>query len=637
MISILTSEQIFPNSNTRSKSRGQTHTLQTLSGGISSRPVSEKPLPGYPQDPSPVISEAVQSRVLSEKLQLSFPVGTDDATFSVRPDTVPSRSRSLSDTSRQHRHSIDYLSHSPKTITARGCRATRFAGENSYYDEMTRPMSAPSISQKPRRHSADKLARNPVQVKSPFRMALEPLVQFEKRKALTSTNREDRRIKLLHRSKSRTFDIFGLSGTKEQMRRRSRPNMKAKPFRIFRPKSSNDLTGTTQWSHFGRGNNNYSTTSDDQMTWSHEVPGVQDTYTFKPNPGGSPQFPHLIFVTDSPDQHYLDGELKDDSSVDSEGESRLTALPSLGPPLVSLEDDPASPSDASPPLDNAIRDERTTILNLNAQLASSKYSDIKDQNSEPFRVSNLKMLPSRNPALDPSDSVPGTGSDGRHVVSQSHNWLMRRPSLFSLRSSRKGSEVQSLASAESSVSNPRSKPSSTGVAIMTAADFPSTQIRIPSLIDECPRSAGSSKQFETGGSRARLGLGINIGAGNDPDDLYNPGIRPPPGPGGRAMVSPNYGAQSALKGEKHTKFRSAFDEGARRLLSPKRSLKGFLLGTSSKDTTNTNIMSGSGSVIQAHRAANPVQVRIGGGLTNDLDDEKFYYHRMEKNGTWVTR
>lgn len=517
-----------------------------------------------------------------------------------------------------------------------GSRASRITRENACHDDMpaattTRPASAPSVSHDARRYSSSELETNMTQGKSPFRLALEPFVQLEKRKFSALTTREDRRVKSLHRSKSRTFDIFGLSGTKEQVRERPQSSWKFKQFGIFRSKPSTDPAGTAQWSDSERGETKHPTTLDHQMTWT----GMHETYTFKPSPSDSPQFPHLIFVVDSPDQDYLEGELKDDSSIDDEGESRLTALPSLGPPLVSLENDSTSPLSGDP-----IRDESTNGLGSDAQLASSKYSKIRNYNSEFFKISNFRVFPNRGSALEPSDSIPRTGSNG-HVIHQNRHWPVKKPSLFSLRSSRKGSEAQGSVSAKSSMSDLRSKPPSAG---LTPPGLLSTQARIPSSIDEYP-SPMSPKQLENESSRARLGLGINIGLKCDPDDLYGPVSPPPPGPGGRVMVSPNYGAQAALKGEKHekhTKFRTAFDAGTWRLLSPKRSLKKLLHGASLKETTciNNNTTSEDRSQDQPHnvdRAAKSLRIKIGGGSTNDIDDEKFQYHGMEKDGTWVTR
>ncbi|KAL1982553.1 hypothetical protein VTN96DRAFT_1210 [Rasamsonia emersonii] len=630
---------IFHTPNTSRESRARSHAFRKLSGGTSNRSVSEKPLPSYPQTLNPAIAEAVPPQVLEEKLRPRFPVVKDDATSSVQRDAVPNRTRSLSDTSRQRRASVE-LPLSQKTTTVMGSRASRITRENSYPDDMpaattTRPASAPSVSHEARRHSSSELETNVAQGKSPFRMALEPFVQLEKRKFSAPTTREDRRVnKLLHRSKSRTFDLFGLSGTKEQVRERPQSGWKCKQFGIFRSKPSTDLAGTAQWSDSERGETKHPTTLDHHMTWT----GMHETYTFKPSPSDSPQFPHLIFVVDSPDQDYLEEELKDDSSIDDEGESRLTALPSLGPPLVGLEDD-----STGLPSGNPIRDESTSGPGSDAQLASSKYSNIKNQNSDFFKISNFRVFPNRGSALELSDSIPRTGSNGHHVVHQNRHWPVKKPSLFSLRSSRKGSEAQSSVSAESSMSDLRSKPPSAGV---TPPGLWSTQARIPSSIDECP-SPRSLKPLESESSRARLGLGINIGIRCDPDDLYSPASPPPPGPGGRVMVSPNYGAETALKGEKHekyTKFRTAIDAGARRLLSPKRSLKKLLHGASLKETTciNNNTTSEDRSEIQdqphnVDRTAKPSRIKIRGGSTNGIDDEKFHYHGMEKDGTWVTR
>jgi hypothetical protein len=610
IISVLTLKQALANSNTSPTLGPRAHTLQKLSGGI-----SEKPLPGYPKDPNPVIVEAVPSQVLAEKMRLSFPAGADDATFSVERDTFPSRSRSPSDTSRRCRDSVGSPCLSPKTTTVKGSRGAEIARENARYDSAptpttTRPVSAPSGSQKSCSHSPDEFEKNLAQGKWPFRMALESFVQLEKRKLSASTARKDRRVKFLQRSKSKTFDILRLSGTKEQMGSHSRSNRKVKQVKVLRFKASTDHAETTPWSDFEReGTNTYSNTYDDQMTWSHEAFEVHDTYTFKANPSGPPQFPHLVFVADSPDQNFIEEELKDDSSVNSEDEARLTALPSLRSPLEILDDNPASPTE------NIIRNGRTDGPNSNVRLASSKYSNMKNRHSRNLKIFNSKASPTQGVALESPDYIPTAGGDVRHVVNQSYHWLVRRPSLFSLRSSRKGSETQSLSSVGSSMSDPRSKPQSTGISITTPAGFPSAQIRIPSSIDEYPTSTGSAKQQEPESGRARLGLGMGVGTGNDPDDLYRPGSRPPPSPGGRAMVSPNQGAQNALKGEKHTKFRTAFDEGARRLLSPKRSVKSLLLGASSKEAMLTNPTSASSSRIQDHSAANSVRIRIRPGTS----------------------
>lgn len=492
----------------------------------------------------------------------------------------------------------------------------------------SRPATAPSRPLQARSNSLEQLETSATEGKSSFRTVLDSLVQSEKRKSsLAPAAREKTRDQLLHHFKSkRALDIVSSANKERKPSRRTLGTKRDWPFSIFRAKSSNDLNRSVESSDFKNFGADPSSLSgpkcEHEMTWSD----IPNTHTLNPNPGGSPRLPTFTLCT--PVKESFEEEKAADQ--EEEAELELTALPPLGPSAVSMFDHAISQKPtAYICADSALRVHEDP-LKSDVQSFPLDAMDTTDPNTVPPET--LKDKTSRNieqifvsSGSATSEATGGCESLPIDLASQpSHKSQLPLPPRSSKGKTDTPNQKSVNGSRPKGLQNLSSLTSESLIEFL-AATPPASPI-VPAPADSSRHLAEITKQQENRSSRARLGLGIKVGLDAYPEEVSSP---PPPGPGGRVMVSPDYAAQCAFEGEKRMKMKRSFGSVGGRLISRKRSLR-RLFSTSSKGNVK-----GGGVVVGAVNGGATCRSSPGGKIGMN-EGEIFCFHGMRKDGTWVT-
>jgi hypothetical protein len=560
-----------------------------LSDRGSARITSEKPLPRYPKGSNSFIPEVDSHIVPLNSEPATTPVAIESGSHSPEQSSN-SIHKFPHKVTNQRKTSSDLSCFPPKSTAVLPYSTNTYSPEN-FAGEKSARTSQGLVTAPPRREPN----ASPGRRTSSFMIALKSIVQPTSTAALQG----DFKIKSPRRSRLNPWDFSADSSVQEGKRPRSQPGKKDNPFRLFRSKSSYELNQATPESDFE--------SREHQMTWSQGI-DFHDTYTFTPTVDNAPQFPHLIFSADISDQRLGDVDLKDDVSIktDDEDEPQLTALPSLSRPKDSLDEKIAFVADTSAEV---------------ASIYSAKSRRLKSVKEF------IPPLPTGKNHGGPAHLPPTTGDEG-HIIHQTRHWLGHKSSLFSLRAPRLEPESPSSPSAEhSSASDHRSKrPSSSRSSSLYRSALPQSplfsalQSRIPSMIEEGTKPTDEPELVGAEGSRARLGLGINIEKYTRSENMYSPVSPYPPGVRDRVTEGPDPRTQSVLKTEKRTPSRTAPDTTTRRLISSKKILKSLIpstsLPTKRLDTGNGYRPSG-----KKHPITGVTEVR--GSPTGDPGDNRF--------------
>lgn len=597
----------------------------------------DKPLPSDPGPLDPAIERAFSTRIPAQRIaRQSFPNLRHVESPGARPGAVPRRSRSFNDAANRASRNRS-LPKIPET-TAAGFKKklpkTVSWTKPHPGDKLatgSRPATAPSRSLQARSRSLEQLETGVAEGKSSFRTVLDSLVQPEKKKPpLTPAAREKARDQLLHHFKSkRALDIVFLASKEQKPSRRTLAAKRDWPFSVFRAKSSKDPNRSVEASEFKNLGADQSplsgSKSEHEMTWSHAEPDIPNTHTLKANPSGSPRLP--MFPLCTPVKENFEDEKADQ---EEEAESELTALPSLGPSVVSKFDHAISQKPTAYICADSTLRVHESPLNSDAQSSPLDAIDTVDPDTGSLKTLEDKIPQNTEPLAVSSDSATSEMTRGCKSLPID---LASPPSVESqlsvpLRSSKRESETANQKSA--SCERPKDLQN---LAFLTSESLIEFLAATPPASPYPPANSPEiSKQQENRSSRARLGLGIRVGLHPYPEEVSSP---PPPGPGGRAMVSPDYAAQFAFEGEKRMKKRRSFGGVGAKLISRKRSLR-RLFSVSSKENITGGIVSAARSNINGDiiRTTPPTG---NAEMTSSMNEgEIFSFHGMRKDGTWVS-
>ncbi|KAJ9223075.1 hypothetical protein DTO169C6_4549 [Paecilomyces variotii] len=586
--------------------------------------VSDKPLPSAPQLVDPAIEAVLPTEIRPEAFPKRDISGTQKAGLARHSSSAGRRrTRSFDDGTTEGNR---YLSSSKTPQDRPGSQGKPAKSVTWVEPGQNRPATAhqpPNDAFRGRSRSTGQLREGSAEGRPQSRGVLGSFAPFEKKKSLPAGGRDKTKDQLLvHLKSKKALDALAVPVNK--LRSASpRPSSVRRdwPLSIFRAKSSNCLRSPDGSQHSDSGSG---LDSDVQMEWSKPEEEIPNTHTLRPGPGDSPRIPHIrasLCSTIRELDEEGDAREENESEVGEEGEveSILTALPTLDPSLARHFD--------------------IAISQISTETDVHEISPSSADKSATAKATDSIQLDA-----DPSDTLNDTGKSAdssspagpqpKRLVPHSADIL----GLSSSRPLRLSSKV--LPAPIMQTDNDIKSGIAVNVASLTSEsliDFlaatPPVSPR-PDDLESCSTDDDldidlyeppEPKEEDTS-SRARLGLGIRVGLQCYPEEVSSP---PPPGPGGRTMVTPDFSTKYALECEK--RFRPRLGLGmsslSLSLIPRKKSLKRLFSPTwKSHNISRDVVVVGSGSETSSMEDM---------GMAQMDSEQNFHFRGLGKDGTWV--
>lgn len=604
----------------RSKSLKLRFFEKTHPGPISSAG-SDKPLPNTPQLVSPAIEAVLPNETESRATPEQNIASIQNSESSHYTSADRRRTRSFDDgTTGGNR----FLSPGETPQKRPGTSLSKPVKSVAWVDSVdNRPATAhqpENDSFRGRSRSLGQLGSDSVEERPRSRSVLGSFAPFEKKKLLPTGGLEKTKDQLLHHLKTKkSLDILAVPVNK--LRAASpRPSSARRdwPLSIFRAKSSNCLNCPEESVQFSDGENGIE--SEQQMEWSKPEDEIWNTHTL-PGPSGSPRIPHIRASLCSPIREDLDEDkidIKEEDDESGEGgdvESILTALPTLDSSLARNLD--------------IVISQMTTEANAHELSLSSKDILAAPQPTDSIDSDANLYGPLSNTRRSPDSAA----SQPKRLVPHSADIL----GLSSSRPFRLRSKVvlapimQTDNDIKSGIAiNVASLTSESLIDFLAATPPVSPRPNNPenSSTDDDLNLNQPSELKENTSSKTRLGLGIRVGLQAYPEEVSSP---PPPGPGGRVMVTPDYSTQYALEGEKRLRTRRTLGVSGLSLLPRKRSFKRLFSPTRKSDNNNN-----CAAMVGTSSDTFPVSTSVEDMGTAYMDGrKKFHFRGLGRDGTWV--
>ncbi|KAL1866948.1 hypothetical protein Plec18167_008880 [Paecilomyces lecythidis] len=584
---------------------------------------SDKPLPSAPQLVDPAIEAVLPMKI--------------------RPEAIPKRSsaqnaglaRHSSSAGRRRTRSFDEgTTDGNRRVSSRQPLENRpgSQGKPAKFVSWVEPsQERPASAQQPekdafrgRSRSTGQLRDETAEGRPQSRGVFGSFAQFEKKKSLSEGGRDKTKDQLLlHLKSKKALDALAVPVNKlRSVSPRPSSVRRDWPLSIFRAKSSNCLSspGESPLSDSESGLN-----SEAQMEWSKPEDEIPNTHTLRPRPGDSPRIPHirasLCSTIRELDEDSDDARDERRGGVEEEGEveSILTALPALDPSLARHFDIAISQIST----ENGVHEISPSPVD---RFATEKATDSIQLDAPPS--GRTKDAERSADSVKPADPQP------KRLVSHSAD-ILGLSSSRPLRLSSKALQTPIM-----QTDNDLKSGIAVNVASLTSeslidflAGTPPVSPRPDDLesfssdddfdLDHLDLDRPSEPKEDTS-SRARLGLGIRVGLQCYPEEVSSP---PPPGPGGRSMVTPDYSTKYAIESEKRLRPRLGLGVSGFSLIPQKRSLKRLFSPTWKSHNSSRDIMVvGSGSESSSMEDIGMAHVDI---------EQNFHFTGLRKDGKWM--
>ncbi|GAD98643.1 hypothetical protein NFIA_082910 [Paecilomyces variotii No. 5] len=584
--------------------------------------VSDKPLPSAPQLVDPAIEAVLPMKIQPEAIPRRSSAGAQNAGLARHSSSAGRRrTRSFDDGTADGNRPISSRQ-TPENRPGSQGKPAKFV---SWVEpNQARPASTQQTEKdafRGRSRSTGQLREETAERRPQSRGVLGSFVQFEKKKSLPEGGHDKTKDQLLlHLKSKKALDTLAVPVNKlRSVSPRPSSVRRDWPLSIFRAKSSNCLRSPSesQLSDSGSGLG-----SDAQMEWSKPDDEITNTHTLHPGPGDSPRIPHirasLCSTIRELDEDSDDAREETGGGVGEEGEveSILTALPALDPSLarhfdiaisqISTENDVHEISPSS--VDGVATEKATNSVQLDAATSDTlKDAERSADSTNPAGSQPKRLVPHSADILGLSSSRPLRLSSKalQTPIMQTDNDL-KSGIAVNVASLTSESLIDFLAG------TPPVSPRPDDLESLSSDDEFDIDLNEPSE----PREDTSS--------RARLGLGIRVGLQCYPEEVSSP---PPPGPGGRSMVTPDYSTKYALETEKRLRPRLSLGISGFSLIPQKRSLKRLFSPTWKGHNSSRDIMVvGSGSESSSMEDIGMAHMDI---------EQNFHFRGLRKDGKWM--